>query len=323
MFSYKTFVFYVFYILFAIVLTACQTAYSCPNGAAFSRAYKQKNIAMLKGFLGKIADCNETTKDEYRYFIARALYDDLGRRKQEQDIKPEDYNEIISVDANFWAALADLADHAMNARDYKTAAKLYEQALLDISGKKQEILSIKKDKDAIPENYIRDIQNKAENARLLASLNNNFIEPVRTRDGKLGGMHSFQIRGVKIAGHKYPIRFAYAKAELQNDKFNRANLALLIEALRANNNPSIKVVGHTDDIGSDKYNLQLSIKRAETIKNYLKHQMHYSGAIRIEGKGKKSMVKMHSARRAKLSDDEWRAINRRVEIIKTGDSTGN
>ncbi len=43
----------------------------------------------------------------------------------------------------------------------------------------------------------------------------------------------------------------------------------LCEVLRANDNLSIKIEGHTDKIGKRKYNLILSEQRAHEIKKYL------------------------------------------------------
>lgn len=311
----------VVYSLTTIVLTLSQTTFGCPAYSDFKSVYEKKNIPQLKIISHQINDCTESLKDEYRYFIARGLYDDLYRNKPEQTIVTNDFDVILSILPDFWAATADMGDLSFKARNFILAQKYYERALLDFSsaGKKQEILKIKEDKDNIPVSYILDLQNKAENARLLASLNNkNFIEPIRTRSGKLEGMHSFQIRGVSISGHKYPILFDYNKASLRSDKANIKNLGLLAETLKTNGSPPITIYGHTDYKGSDTYNKQLSIKRAKTIEQFLKNDKHYRGFISIKGMGKTSPIKMHSRRRAKLTDKEWRAINRRVEIIKNG-----
>lgn len=71
----------------------------------------------------------------------------------------------------------------------------------------------------------------------------------------------------------------------------------------------IKVLGHTDNIGEDDYNLKLSAKRAEAVKQYLEKKLGGKEVlIFAEGKGECC---------PKVSNDteENRARNRRVEII--------
>jgi len=70
----------------------------------------------------------------------------------------------------------------------------------------------------------------------------------------------------------------------------------------------IEIIGHTDSIGEDQYNLELSIRRAKSIENYLlKNYEEYSGKIKSLGKGEKDF---------KLDNltEENRMKNRRVEI---------
>ena len=48
---------------------------------------------------------------------------------------------------------------------------------------------------------------------------------------------------------------------------------------------SVVVVGHTDRIGSDNYNLSLSQRRAQTVANYLSSRGVPANVIRAEGAG--------------------------------------
>ncbi len=70
----------------------------------------------------------------------------------------------------------------------------------------------------------------------------------------------------------------------------------------------IVVAGHTDDIGSETYNYRLSLKRAQSVANYLKAKGIPSDAIKTIGYGEK---------RPRVPNDipEHRAMNRRVEIV--------
>ncbi len=70
------------------------------------------------------------------------------------------------------------------------------------------------------------------------------------------------------------------------------------------------VVGHTDTKGTNKYNLSLSIKRAEVVKEILINYGINPNYIKILGKGEKSLA-------VDTPDDTKQPANRRVEIKKT------
>ncbi|MGE8067657.1 OmpA family protein [Pseudomonas sp. NPDC089569] len=70
---------------------------------------------------------------------------------------------------------------------------------------------------------------------------------------------------------------------------------------------SIKVVGHTDNVGSDDYNLALSQRRASSVAQYLLSQGVAPNKLTSEGMGKSQPV-------ADNETDAGRAKNRRVEL---------
>ena len=70
------------------------------------------------------------------------------------------------------------------------------------------------------------------------------------------------------------------------------------------------VVGHTDTKGTNKYNLSLSIKRAEVVKEVLINYGINQSSIKILGKGEESLA-------VETPDDTKQPANRRVEIKKT------
>src|ERR1700712_586373 len=49
----------------------------------------------------------------------------------------------------------------------------------------------------------------------------------------------------------------------------RTNLQNLANSLQKNANTNILIVGHTDDTGSDSHNMDLSVRRAESVKSYI------------------------------------------------------
>jgi outer membrane protein OmpA-like peptidoglycan-associated protein len=79
-------------------------------------------------------------------------------------------------------------------------------------------------------------------------------------------------------------------------------------------NPTImvEIQGHTDGIGSDQYNQQLSERRAQAVVSYLVQDLGIeAGRLTAKGYGKSRPV-------ADNSTEEGRALNRRVEFVITG-----
>jgi len=92
-------------------------------------------------------------------------------------------------------------------------------------------------------------------------------------------------------------------AKRQLDEFGIAATSPELEAL------SLKIVGHTDDVGSAAYNQQLSERRASSVADYLVDQFGItSDRLQVSGKGESSPL---------IEDTtvEARAENRRVEMI--------
>jgi outer membrane protein OmpA-like peptidoglycan-associated protein len=82
------------------------------------------------------------------------------------------------------------------------------------------------------------------------------------------------------------------------------------EALKQNTDLRIRIIGHTDNVGKDDYNKQLSAKRAEAVKAYIIANFGISpGRVQIEGKGASNPMVPNTT-------EEDRAKNRRVEFIK-------
>jgi len=73
---------------------------------------------------------------------------------------------------------------------------------------------------------------------------------------------------------------------------------------------NILVEGHTDDVGTDSYNLSLSQRRAEAVGNYLKSAGLKSSRLTIKWYGE-------TQPKVENSNAENRALNRRVEFAIT------
>ena len=101
------------------------------------------------------------------------------------------------------------------------------------------------------------------------------------------------------------IQFEFDRATLQPE--NRELLSRIAGILLTSKGYQITVYGHTDDVGSDAYNLELSARRARTVRNYLVEAGVSPEIITTKGYGKSNpLVEGKTA--------EARAKNRRVEI---------
>jgi len=87
-----------------------------------------------------------------------------------------------------------------------------------------------------------------------------------------------------------------------------SRLDQVVDALNADGDRNVVVEGYTDSQGSDGYNLDLSRRRAEVVRDYLVRRGYDASRIRSLGIGEANPI-------ADNATAEGRANNRRVEII--------
>ena len=109
--------------------------------------------------------------------------------------------------------------------------------------------------------------------------------------------------------------FAFAKYE-HGDILaeGRKELTAIAEQLKAADNASITVAGHTDRIGSDADNQLLSQRRARTVRQYLIDSGVDAASIRAEGWGESEPVKACEDGQDREALIACLQPNRRVEI---------
>jgi outer membrane protein OmpA-like peptidoglycan-associated protein len=102
------------------------------------------------------------------------------------------------------------------------------------------------------------------------------------------------------------VLFGFDKATLSPVAFR--NVDKLADFLKKHPNRSVLIEGHTDSVGSDEYNLDLSRKRADAVKNALVTKGVGEERITPKGYGKKYPV-------ASNKTSDGRQLNRRVEVV--------
>jgi outer membrane protein OmpA-like peptidoglycan-associated protein len=95
----------------------------------------------------------------------------------------------------------------------------------------------------------------------------------------------------------------------------REKLAKISGIVLAHPGLNLQIEGHTDSVGTDEFNQQLSERRADSVRDFLAEQGVPGSAITARGFGKTQPV-------ASNDTAEGRQRNRRVELVVNGDAIG-
>jgi outer membrane protein OmpA-like peptidoglycan-associated protein len=99
--------------------------------------------------------------------------------------------------------------------------------------------------------------------------------------------------------------FKFDKYDLESESLS--SLRRLLKFLQENPNVNILISGHTDNVGSVSYNLNLSLQRAKSVQNYLVNEGMHPGRVMVEGKGDKEPMVPNTS-------SQNQALNRRITI---------
>lgn len=194
-----------------------------------------------------------------------------------------------------WQVYDALGDLARARKDYEQAARLYQLALEDGSNE-----TLTPDWMAPDEPYILRLDRLASEMRLAAP------RPVQL---SMRGGCKVSFRGVQIKKKSTPVRYVFGTADFTPDGVAAAKD--LAECLKTVKPAAIRLIGHTDPVGSAEANYTLSLARAETLKSYLS-AAGYAGAIATEGKGEDQPFKPDDA--SAYDTETLNQLHRRVEV---------
>ena len=113
--------------------------------------------------------------------------------------------------------------------------------------------------------------------------------------------------GIKVEFNE-KILFAFSKSDLSDSA--KMNLDKLATALTNYPNTNIEIQGHTDSRGTEEYNMGLSLRRANSVRDYLESQGIDGSRMTVKGYGE-------SAPAYSNDTPEGMAQNRRVEFLIT------
>ncbi|MEO9023217.1 MAG: OmpA family protein [Ginsengibacter sp.] len=113
--------------------------------------------------------------------------------------------------------------------------------------------------------------------------------------------------GIKVEFNE-KILFAFSKSEIGDSA--KKNLNNLVKILNYYPNTNIEIQGHTDSRGTDEYNMGLSQRRANTVRDYLQSQGIVASRMVTRGFGESAPAYTNDT-------EEGMAQNRRVEFLIT------
>jgi outer membrane protein OmpA-like peptidoglycan-associated protein len=124
----------------------------------------------------------------------------------------------------------------------------------------------------------------------------------------LGDAEVIRVEEGIVIKFKEQVLFGYDRSDLGTSA--QGNLDKLVNVLNKYPDTDIQIIGHTDNKGSDEYNLGLSERRANAVVSYLRTHNIASGRLTAKGMGEADPI-------ATNDTDENRALNRRVEFVIT------
>jgi outer membrane protein OmpA-like peptidoglycan-associated protein len=145
-------------------------------------------------------------------------------------------------------------------------------------------------------------QAEAEKAELRAELLTQFNAILQTRDTARGLI--VNMSDVLFDTGKYSLR-----------PLAREKLAKVAGIVSGHPGLRLDVEGHTDSVGGDDYNQQLSEQRGAAVRDYLTQEGMLASSVTSKGFGKTLPV-------ASNDTAEGRQLNRRVELVISGDVIG-
>ncbi len=249
---------------------------------------------------------------EERAAKARADADAELKRRQESDAaraqaeaaKAEAQRMLLEAQK----AAADAARQQAEAEKASAAALLQQQAAQAAADQ-----AARDKADAIAQQHAAEAetekarqaaaQAEAEKAQLRAQLLAQLNSILQTRDSARG-----------LIVNMSDVLFDFGSYTLKPGA--REKLAKISGILLAHTGLTLQIEGHTDSVGTDEFNQQLSERRADSVRDFLAEQGVPASTITARGFGKTQPV-------ATNDTPEGRQRNRRVELVVNGDLIGN
>jgi outer membrane protein OmpA-like peptidoglycan-associated protein len=124
------------------------------------------------------------------------------------------------------------------------------------------------------------------------------------------------IRDVTPSTRKAIVQFAFNKSDLTPESIAALEQAIKPVGSEVSNINVVMVTGHTDNIGTMKYNQELSKRRADVVLDYLFERGVDKSRVAVSGEGFSNPI-------ASNDDEDGRSKNRRAEVVISSSGVAN
>jgi outer membrane protein OmpA-like peptidoglycan-associated protein len=238
------------------------------------------------------------------------LYGETKRKEMDNNTTPGNGGVMISIEKgywNTWGYKSGESEKITGRSDVKSVvAEKVNHVIIWVQGRRLRIYHEQAKVLDMPTNLYADVKLSRLCFRLSRGASSgSYISNLRITDAA-PDMRSKLITEGKLVS--YGIYFDVNKDVVKSESYG--TIKEISKVLTDNPNVKIKIVGHTDSDGDDKSNLDLSKRRAASVKNVLVKEFGIDGSrIEADGKGEGEPI-------AKNDSVVNKALNRRVEFIK-------
>ena len=260
------------FILTTALSAAPLPALACPHYDAAVAAVQGGDTATAKPLYAAIVvsdACDAALQEWVGDYLAREAFA-ASLASDDPDARRSALQEALSYETH-WRSYKGLGDLDWAAGDYAAAATQYQLAINELVDGDQ---SHEASSDEIAE-----LHRMAASALALAD---EVVEMPKTRSGAAGGVFATSIRGFQVEEVPLPITFEYNSTTF--DGPGESYAAALADHLIAMDPPQVFLGGHTDPIGGEEFNFDLSVARAEALAGFLADR-GYAGTVNIVGFG--------------------------------------
>jgi len=228
-----------------------------------------------------------------------------GQRRADAEIARAQAEEARAAAEQAKAEAEKMKQEALAAAQQAQAAKEEAEKAKAEAVAQQQVLAAEADKAKASAAQSENLRQQAEKekqdlrARLLQQLNS----VLATRDSARG-----------LIANMSDVLFRSGSVDLLPAA--RERLAKVSGIVLAYPSLHVSIEGHTDSIGSDEYNQDLSERRAQSVRDYFVRGGVPASTVDARGFGKAEPV-------ASNETAEGRQQNRRVELVLSGDAIGN
>ncbi len=147
----------------------------------------------------------------------------------------------------------------------------------------------------------------------IVAMASNYLLYSSTFEFSVDSIIDFQVKNIELQRFKVGMKMNLNNIYFESGKYeilkkSYFELDLLVTYLMKYSNYKVKIIGHTDNIGTDEDNLELSLNRSKSVKKYLIDKGIKQERLETFGKGESQPVSENDT-------PQGRKKNRRTEIV--------